>query len=520
MLLFIAAATLSRAQTKVFKAVSGEISSQMKTIWQDGTLVGYLVFTELEKASADSFNYKITIMDENLNDIGTVNFREEKLMLQAVAFEQDILCLAYLKSNIIGKEFRNAKEYRAALPNARSDIFTQFLNLNGKIIKSNTVKAELGRSTDYLPGTSGHPTAIGKLHQQIQLRNIPQQGFACFYADDSRSGILFYNTAGKSTWWKPVPYDAKSYLLFTSGQYAYMLIKRDEKIGEGGFELMGFNTRDSSVIPRYVLKDKQGNSLRPLRLDNDPVTGKPYISGYIVSPDHENARTTGGQFSRGAYCGLFTVNLNGPKKNDIQEIFSYWGKGSLAGISRKGFMRESDAYPHFTESFRDYQGNTYFAGSNIQRRVRWVAIGISAITLPLIYPPVGLVGSGGIYKCKKKDVVLLRQDAKGAFSFEKSIPAEYSKFWEGKYPLDVIDNRSFLSVQNPDTKTNYLVVDDDRSTLIYNVTQKKIVRTIAHQTKHQDGDIVTAVFSAKEGHIMVSEFNKKERSVRYSIEAL
>src|SRR5450432_2299884 len=82
-----------QAQTKVFKEVGEDMSMQMSAILQDGSLVGYLAFTQLERASADSFNYKITIMDENLNDIGTINFREQKLILKAVCLEQDILCV-------------------------------------------------------------------------------------------------------------------------------------------------------------------------------------------------------------------------------------------------------------------------------------------------------------------------------------------------------------------------------------------------------------------------------------------
>src|ERR1700754_84878 len=106
----------THAQTKVFREVSDEISSQIRTIRQDNVLVGYVVFTQLEKADADSFNYKITIMDENLNDIDTINFRDIKLFLQAVSFEQDVLCLAYVKTNILGNEFKNLREYRASTP--------------------------------------------------------------------------------------------------------------------------------------------------------------------------------------------------------------------------------------------------------------------------------------------------------------------------------------------------------------------------------------------------------------------
>ena len=101
--LLLCSVCAAQAQTKVFKEVNEDIQSQVKPIYQDNSLVGYVVFTQLEKASADSFNYKITLMDENLNDIGVVNFKEIKLFLYGVTFEQDVLCLAYFKSNFYFK---------------------------------------------------------------------------------------------------------------------------------------------------------------------------------------------------------------------------------------------------------------------------------------------------------------------------------------------------------------------------------------------------------------------------------
>src|SRR5258705_10088959 len=114
--LFIAVTFISNAQSKVFKEVSEDVSSEMKVIMQDKTLVGYLVFTQLEKINADSFNYRISLMDENLNEIGIVNFKEASLNLEAAAFEGDILCLSYLKSNMIGKTFENGKEFENVSP--------------------------------------------------------------------------------------------------------------------------------------------------------------------------------------------------------------------------------------------------------------------------------------------------------------------------------------------------------------------------------------------------------------------
>src|ERR1700734_2818170 len=99
------------AQTKVFKEVGEDISTEIKAITQDNALVGYLAFTRLEKADADSFNYRLTIMDENLNDIGAVNFRQESLDLQTVSFDQNVLCLGYVQSPLAGGETGNPREY-------------------------------------------------------------------------------------------------------------------------------------------------------------------------------------------------------------------------------------------------------------------------------------------------------------------------------------------------------------------------------------------------------------------------
>jgi hypothetical protein len=78
------------------------------------------------------------------------------------------------------------------------------------------------------------------------------------------------------------------------------------------------------------------------------------------------------------------------------------------------------------------------------------------------------------------------------------------------------DRKDFYKVVNADSKTNYMIIDDEENIYIYNVNGKKMMRTI----QHKDGNVKTNVFPAKEGHIMVSEYNRKEKSTRISIEAL
>jgi hypothetical protein len=516
LLLLLLCTSTAQAQTKIFKEVAEDISSQLEIIRQDGNLVGYLMFTQLEKASADSFNYKLSIMDENLNDIGAVNFREEKLILKAVSFEQDVLCLAYVRSNFVGIEFKNGRQFRKEKDNAKAELFTQFVNLSGKILSKYSVKMDVKPETQLAANSNRKVVGTSKLKQQIQLRNITGKGFACFFGDDSKNTLLIFNTTGKLAWQKTIKEDATGFLMLTSGQEVDLLLKKKEKMLEGGYEIISFNSQDSSNYPKFLLKDKKGNSLKVLAFDNDPVTGKPYVSGLVIDPVKGNKYGTGRALVHGTYCGFFSIGLNGHRRNDIQASFSYWSDGSQGElVDKHGYYNESRAYPDMYNSFKDYQGNTYFVGSGIHRRFRTASVAASAIFAISIVVPIILM-SPGTHIYTSRNVMLVKQDPKGALSLETTIPVTSYAQAVAKAPLYMYDVRSFYTVTNPDTKTDYLVVDDLKDISIYNVNQKKIARTIPHSEGHS----VVALFPAKEGHVMVSEYDSKKKQTRLSIEAL
>jgi hypothetical protein len=513
-LLFLGITRSAQAQTKVFKEIGEEISSQVKAIVQDNALVGYLVFTQLERASEDSFNYKISIMNENLNDIGTINFREQKLTLQGVSLEQDVLCLAYLKSNVYGNTFKTKKECRNTMLNAKDFVFTQFLSLNGKILNTNSIKAEILYTVSPF-SNGGNWAADGKLKHNIQLRNISQRGFVCFYGDEKKNNLVIFNSDGRLGWQRPIKDDAKAFGLMSSGQDVYLLTKQKDKMLEGGYELLGFNIKDTAVYPKYILKDKQGNSLKVITFANDPVTGKPYLSGTIIDPRKGNGFVTGRQLAKGTYDGVFTISLESHKKGGFIENFSYWADGSQSSISKRGLFMEDETYGRYDLSFKDYQGNTYFIGSGVHKKVKWGAIVSSVLTAPFILPPMFIL-MFGTQKCKVQDAVLLKQAPKGALALESTIPTNKTHYVPAMMLLDAYDNRLYYNVTNADKKQDYVVMGDAKNFVIYNVTQKKVQRTIPHK----DGNILTTIFPAKEGHVMVSEYNKKEKYTRVSIEGL
>src|SRR5580692_3716860 len=212
-----------RAQTKVFKEVGEEISTQVKAITQDYALVGYLAFTRLEKADADSFNYRVTIMDENLNDIGTVNFRQGILDLQAVSFEQNVLCLGYIQSPLTGGEsVRSRRDLRKAEDAAASShILLQFINLDGKLINAWSREVNLNTATSTAGGPWSAMKLIGYLKYGMQIKNIPNGGFAFFYGDDVKQQLAVFDSKGNLTHEQEAPTVADHFFLRTSATEIY-----------------------------------------------------------------------------------------------------------------------------------------------------------------------------------------------------------------------------------------------------------------------------------------------------------
>jgi hypothetical protein len=471
------------AQTKVFKEVGEDISTEIKAITQDNALVGYLAFTRLEKADADSFNYRLTIMDENLNDIGAVNFRQGILDLQSVSFEQNVLCLGYIQSSLA---------YQPSARTRQDHLVLQFIDLSGKVINTWYREVNLNMAA-YNTGKFFSTTRLaGYLKYGMQIRNIPNGGFAFFYGDDTRQKLAVFDTKGNMTHEHDAPMVTEHYYLRASATELYLLTKHDIRVPEGGYTLYVYSAKDLESENNFDLRDVNNNWLKVLSFDNDPATGDAFIAGCIINPRREQEFLTANQYVLGPYIGLFTLDLGNPQK-DMHANCSYWSGDNLPGITSYGQFKDKGFYVKYATAFRDYRGNTIFAGTALLGE--------------------GFVGSA---KYKLADGVFVRQDSLGNLALDNNIPCDESKYFSDGGFLYGLDKKDFYKVDNPDTKSNYMIIDDEANIYIYNVNSRKVVRTIPHK----DGNIKINVYPAKEGYMMVSEYNRKEKYTRFSIEAL
>jgi len=487
--LFVHFTAVLQAQSKVFKEVNEDISTQFKPIRQDNELVGYLAFTRLEKASKDSFNYRVTIMDENLNDLGAVNFRGANLELQTVAFEQNAICLGYIQTSLTGvqqiKNQSTVEKMRDAA--SSSQVLVQWISLNGKVL--NTWSQEVILSTQ--PVVEGSYRYITKaenvLIHGMQIKNVPKVGFCLFYGDGRKQEVVLFDDKGSLLQQMAVPERASHYELHASATYIYLL----EQIGvipEGGYKLFVYSPGDLSPVIDFDLRDSKGNWLKVLSFDNDPVTGDAFVAGCIINPKMERDILMAMDYPKGPYIGLFTIDLGGPGR-DMKANCSYWDEGKFPGLSQDGYFLEKGFYVKYASAAKDFNGNTIFTGTALS--------------------PMGR------RSYRLADGVFVRQEASGKVVLDNNVLCDVARGIDPEKQLNDVDFKDFYPVVNPDTRINYMIIDDAQNIFIYNISSKKVLRTVPHK----NGNIRTNVYPAKAGHIVVAEYHQKEKYTRFSIEA-
>jgi hypothetical protein len=139
------------------------------------------------------------------------------------------------------------------------------------------------------------------------------------------------------------------------------------------------------------------------------------------------------------------------------------------------------------------------------------------IVAPLILPPAFILAGGATYGFRATDAIMVKQDSKGQLTFDNAIPANHTRLYhKSAIYVGYYDKKRYYSIMNNDAKVNFVVIDDTKDILFYNVIKKQIVRTIPHK----EGKLRTSIYPAKEGHVMITEYNKKENYLSVSIEAL
>lgn len=469
------------AQSKIFKEVSEDISSSIHDLRENGELVGYIVFTRLEAVSEDSFNYKITIMDENLNDLGVVTFRERQLLIQAMAIEGDVVSIAFVRSFMHNQFYKNDKEFEKALKKETNSLLVQFIRVDGKLLQSYNTGIAISTNRGFM-------TAYITLDFPIHLEGITGSGFALFHGEAGVGYLTTFTSQGQLVLNRSI--DGRPQILTAKGQMYLLKKKYESKSWEGGYELMACDFKDSTVIhPSYKLKDKDGSFLKVIGWGADRQSGNLYLTGNIIHKERGDSYYGAYDLCKGPYTGVFTIDVNGVNPADYKAVYSYWVKDSKGLIRDDGYFTKEKLYWRLLQSFRDFEGNTYFIGTGVDKRTK----------VAYTY----------------EDAILVKQTQGGELIVKNLIPSHHSPGFNGYLSFSKFEARYYYPILNSNTKKEFLVIDDTQIVTFYDVDQQKVIKAVPRWRGKQD----TYVSVAKEGYIMVTEYNKKEKFTKISLQS-
>jgi len=521
------------AQSRIFKEVAKQISSKVEPIMQDNNLVGYVLFTQLEQINKDSFSYKLDFMDENLNDIGSYSFKDINLEMQEVVFDKEVLLIGYLRTNMLKSV--NLFNYKKTKNEIKSSIYFQFLNLNGQMIKEVSDPVMLLTYNTF--GFDSKTTFNRMLKNQLRLQNIPNKGFVYTYGDGheemyipnpnssstkprfdtaSKEVVGFFNFQGEKNWEKRLPEaSSKKLEIRNTDSYIYLLRKTTSSAVDGGYQAFCIDIQNGDILKEIDLKDKKGCNFEVLQFSNDLKDNQPIISGTIINKKIEGNDLVNKKMAhtiKPKRIGTFTLKF----QDTTATLHSnYWDKDSKKTFIRSdGWLSKTNTYVDITHSFSDIDGNVYFVGSGIIKKTRWLGISVAIATAPTILIPYNILASG-IYKYKYSQLLLLKQSPSGQLSYYGNMKYDNSTFFPGQTVLwktNGYAQKSYFSVN----QNKFLVLNDVENIYIYNVETKNIIKTIPHQK----GSIISNAYKAKDGFIMISEYNSNEKSTKLSIESL
>jgi hypothetical protein len=521
--LFVFMGTVLFAQTRVFKEVEGDIKTELKTIRQDNQLVGYLAFTRLEKASEDSINYRITIMDENLNDLGVINFKDISLKMQGVSYEGDIICIAYLRSPVSLENPKIPREdFDFIIKKQKKDIgvFFQFITLQGKINNKLMIPEEIAKF-DGATKKSKKGSVQTSLNKTLQLQNVRDKGFVAYYGNglNGDNTLLYFTTDGKKNWQKKLP-EFDSYVLQTASSGIHLLanpkpVFHSSDVKFPAPELLSYGYEKGDAAKPLKLKDPKQSDLQVLSYRTNPETGKLNILGLIQNQDRDWYPLTYLQLSKKPYNGLFSIEVNSMEKGGLNAVYTYYGDQKTGTtFDGKGRIVGDKQRILYDNAYMDGNGVSYFAGTRIKRKPKFVAIGLSVITIPtIIVPPMIALFSYTKFQQSDGQVMVLKKD--GTLGLQNPIPVERSKYF---------NPRSYISLTNPNdfnlakgiSGEDYYLITSSANLYIYHAKDDKLVRTIPLKVGKESLNI----FPAKEGYFMVEQYNAKDKTTSLSIEAL
>ncbi len=369
----------------------------MGPIYQNKMVKGYYMFYKVEKKDRKNNNYKLVVLDENMNKVSEKSMTESKwLNLEEAAYDEKSLMFIFYESHERTLEFRQ-------------------YDLQGKLLSKKS--EELGKRESYLYAQSGQQTgAVGG----VQLAPVVGKGFVHYTPQKNKKfgyAIRFFAEEGGKNWKFESDEDSKEielgmFLGYNETQLLSCVIKRKGAMSKDmDFYIMANDLATGKKLYEKPLEDKK-HALQLLNAfpgDN----GETIITGLYFDADDKLAKAK----SEGLFTGKLDASGNFTKKEFIS-----WEKdvAKKLDVSKSGKI-DGGGYVFFHNATRLADGKIYAVGELYGKEAS--ALGIASTIL------AGAGGGGSnvsVTKIEVRDMIVFEFNPDLTLAAAKIFPKKSS----------------------------------------------------------------------------------------------
>jgi len=418
LLLFIVMTMSLQAQTKTFDDVLEVRLQDMGPIYQDQQVKGYYLFYNMEKADRKNNNYKLIVLDDNLNKVSEKDMTESKyIRLSDAAYDEQSLFFVFYESREKKLEFR------------RYDTQCKLLSKKTEEL-SNREAGMYENPADYgamNPINLAPVVGKGFVHYTLQKNN--KIGYSIRFFGEEGHKDWTYRSAEKSDEMEfPFHLGYSDKLLLTS-----IIKKKGAMSRDLDFYLQGIDIETGKKVFEKTLDDPK-YAIQLLNAFPDP-SGDIILSGVYFDKDDKLAKA--------ASLGLFTGKMNSSGEFVTRNYIS-WAKDVSKKLptNSKGKV-EGGGYVFFHKALRNSEGKFFAIGEMYGKAAS--ALGIATTALGV------LSGGGGasVVKIEVRDMVV--------FEFNPDLTLADVKVFEKKSSgIELPSGAEFSSTQLLGNYVNYL----------------------------------------------------------------
>lgn len=418
LLFFIVLLATAQAQTKTFDDVLEVRLQDMGPIYQDQQVKGYYLFYNMEKADRKNNNYKLIVLDDNLNKVSEKDMVESKyIQLSDAGYDEQSLFFVFYESKEKKLEFR------------RYD--TQCKLLSKKSEELSKREAAMYEN----PAAAGSMSPInlapivGKGFVHYHLEKNDKIGYAIrFFGEEGRKDWVYRSSEKSDEMEFPFHLGYSDKLLLTS-----IIKKKGAMSRDLDFYLQGIDIETGKKLFEKTLDDPK-YAIQLLNVFPDP-SGEIIVSGVYFNKDDKIAKA--------ASLGLFTGKMNS-NGEFISRNYISWAKDVSKKLptNSKGKI-EDGGYVFFHKAIRNSEGKFFAIGEMYGKAASGWGIATSALAI------AGGGSGASVVKIEVRDMVV--------FEFNADLTLADAKIFEKKSSgVELPSGAEFSSTQLLGNYVNYL----------------------------------------------------------------